>query len=143
MCILQGLYYSYYKTMIKSPTFFEGLSAVMNDNVTEYPSTINVLKRFNLYPEVSITNNTVIVTKIGGNCDAFLYSQEKVILHTHRYRRLFHAYDGHYICFICTAFSYAHASLYTNSTTPLLQCPGSETAVSQDWGFTSIHLLDA
>ncbi|XP_072028845.1 protein C-mannosyl-transferase DPY19L1-like [Amphiura filiformis] len=49
-----GLYYSYYKTMITSPTFVQGLSAVMNDNVTEYPSTINVLKRFNLYPEVGL-----------------------------------------------------------------------------------------
>ncbi|XP_062517934.1 probable C-mannosyltransferase DPY19L1 [Corticium candelabrum] len=49
-----GLYYSYYKTMVRSPSFLMGLSAVMYDNVTEYPDTINTLKRFNLYPEVAL-----------------------------------------------------------------------------------------
>ncbi|XP_066282351.1 protein C-mannosyl-transferase DPY19L1-like [Branchiostoma lanceolatum] len=47
-----GLYYSYFKTIAESRTFLEGLHSVMYDNVTEYPTTINVLKRFNLYPEV-------------------------------------------------------------------------------------------
>ncbi|XP_060597502.1 probable C-mannosyltransferase DPY19L1 [Ruditapes philippinarum] len=49
-----GLYYSYYKTMIESPTFTDGLYQVMNDNITEFPLTINTLKRFNLYPEVAL-----------------------------------------------------------------------------------------
>lgn len=50
--VFQGLYFSYYKTMTESPTFLAGLHKVMNDNITEYPLTINTLKRFNLYPEV-------------------------------------------------------------------------------------------
>lgn len=60
---VQGLYYSYYKTMVQSSSFFSGLHAVMYDNVTEYPDTINTLKRFNLYPEVSCACEDVVSIK--------------------------------------------------------------------------------
>ncbi|OWF50081.1 probable C-mannosyltransferase DPY19L1 [Mizuhopecten yessoensis] len=49
-----GLYYSYYKTMIETNTFNNGLNKIMYDNITEYPLTINTLKRFNLYPEAAL-----------------------------------------------------------------------------------------
>lgn len=50
--MLQGLYYSYFKTMVEADSFTTGIDKLIRDNVTEYPDTINTLKRFNLYPEV-------------------------------------------------------------------------------------------
>nr|XP_047136103.1 probable C-mannosyltransferase DPY19L1 [Hydra vulgaris] len=47
-----GLYYSYYKTIAEAPTYMSGVRKILKCNITEYPDEINVLRRFNLYPEL-------------------------------------------------------------------------------------------
>ncbi|CAF1245971.1 unnamed protein product [Adineta steineri] len=48
-----GLYYSYFKQIaIDSSSFTQGFLSIVFDYRTEAPTTINVLERFNLYPEV-------------------------------------------------------------------------------------------
>uniref|UniRef100_A0A8C7F4G9 Dpy-19 like C-mannosyltransferase 3 n=1 Tax=Oncorhynchus kisutch TaxID=8019 RepID=A0A8C7F4G9_ONCKI len=47
-----GLYYSYYKQMLRAPSIQQGLSELINDNATESKRTINLLRRMNIYQEV-------------------------------------------------------------------------------------------
>lgn len=47
-----GLYYSYFKTILEADSLVEGAMQLYRNNITEYPSVINTLKRFNLYPEL-------------------------------------------------------------------------------------------
>jgi len=49
-----GMYYSYFKTIVKADALSQGVFKLYRNNVTEYPETINTLKRFNLYPELAI-----------------------------------------------------------------------------------------
>lgn len=49
-----GMYYSYFKTLVRAQTLNEGLIKLYRNNMTEYPDTINTLKRFNLYPELLV-----------------------------------------------------------------------------------------
>ncbi|XP_034256318.1 probable C-mannosyltransferase DPY19L1 isoform X3 [Thrips palmi] len=49
-----GLYYSFYKRIVTSHSFKDGLYKLTHDNLTEYPDTINALHKFNIYPEAMI-----------------------------------------------------------------------------------------
>lgn len=50
-----GLYYSYYKQMLKAPSIQQGLYELMHDNTTESKRTINILQRMNIYQEVVLS----------------------------------------------------------------------------------------
>ncbi|XP_012670213.1 probable C-mannosyltransferase DPY19L3 isoform X2 [Clupea harengus] len=50
-----GLYYSYYKQMLKAPSIQQGLVELINDNMTESKRTINLLQRMNIYQEVFLS----------------------------------------------------------------------------------------
>ncbi|CDW55337.1 protein dpy 19 1 [Trichuris trichiura] len=47
-----GFYYSFYKNLVDSPSFVDGVRGLLKDNRTEFGHEINDLKRFNLYPEI-------------------------------------------------------------------------------------------
>ncbi len=40
--------------MIEAPSVMAGVQALAHNNLTEYPDKINVLKRFNVYPELAL-----------------------------------------------------------------------------------------
>ncbi|TRY80206.1 hypothetical protein DNTS_017765 [Danionella cerebrum] len=50
-----GLYYSYYKQMLKAPSIQQGLYELIHDNTTESKRTVNILQRMNVYQEVFLS----------------------------------------------------------------------------------------
>ena len=52
--LFQGLYYSYFKTVIEAEGTLTGLKGLYANNLTEFPDTINVIRRFNVYPELFV-----------------------------------------------------------------------------------------
>lgn len=47
-----ALYYSYYKTIADAPDFVSGFNKLLRDNHTEYPSSLNTIYRFHIFPEI-------------------------------------------------------------------------------------------
>lgn len=47
-----ALYYSYYKTIADAPDFISGFNKLLRDNRTEYPSSLNTIYRFHIFPEI-------------------------------------------------------------------------------------------
>ena len=51
----QGLYYSYFKQLIKADSFLVGVSQLASDNKTESTNTINIMQRFNIHQEIVLS----------------------------------------------------------------------------------------
>ncbi|XP_058809529.1 probable C-mannosyltransferase DPY19L1 isoform X2 [Phymastichus coffea] len=49
-----GLYYSYFKTIVESETFLDGMYKIRHDNLSEYPNIINAESKYSLEPEVTL-----------------------------------------------------------------------------------------
>lgn len=49
-----ALYYSYFKTIAEAPTFADGIKKLTENNLTEYPNTINTIQKFYIFPELAI-----------------------------------------------------------------------------------------
>ncbi|KYN32938.1 Protein dumpy-19 [Trachymyrmex septentrionalis] len=47
-----GMYYSYYKTIAESKTFFDGMDKLTRDNLSEYNNVIDVTRKYSLLPEI-------------------------------------------------------------------------------------------
>ncbi|CAI7717762.1 conserved Plasmodium protein, unknown function [Plasmodium vivax] len=48
----ESFYFSFFDDIVKSETYLEGLKLLLRDDRSEYPNTINAIRRFNIYPEV-------------------------------------------------------------------------------------------
>ncbi|XP_054004202.1 C-mannosyltransferase dpy-19 [Hylaeus anthracinus] len=48
-----GMYYSYYKTIAESKTYTEGLSKIINDDISEHGNVINAGQKYKLLPELA------------------------------------------------------------------------------------------
>jgi len=51
----QGLYYSYFKQLVRAPSLAEGLRELRADNITESNRTINIMQRFNVHQEILLS----------------------------------------------------------------------------------------
>ncbi|CAG0897286.1 unnamed protein product [Cyprideis torosa] len=60
-----SFYYNYYKVLVESPDFIAGLRKLGVDNSTEFPSTINAMRRFCIHSEVIIASMYRLSTALG------------------------------------------------------------------------------
>lgn len=49
-----ALYYSAFKTLAEADTFSDGLQQLINNSLIEYPTTVNAITKFHIFPEIAI-----------------------------------------------------------------------------------------
>lgn len=47
-----GLYYNAFKNVVRAPTFYDGVMGLIEDKTVEYPHTVNIVQRMNVYQEI-------------------------------------------------------------------------------------------
>ena len=52
----QGLYYSYFKSLIRAKSLSHGIEELKTDNLTEHTRTINIFQRFNIHQELFLAS---------------------------------------------------------------------------------------
>jgi C-mannosyltransferase DPY19L len=50
----QGFYYYYYKRVVQAPSTWAAIQSTLVDYGSEYPASLNPLRRFNVYPELVV-----------------------------------------------------------------------------------------
>ncbi|KJP84970.1 hypothetical protein AK88_05393, partial [Plasmodium fragile] len=48
----ESFYFSFYDDIVNAETYLEGIKLLIHDDRSEYPNTINAIRRFNIYPEI-------------------------------------------------------------------------------------------
>jgi len=59
----QGLYYNAFKTIINSDSITQGIKQLMSDKTLEYPHTLNLIERLNIYQEIFLAVSYRVVFK--------------------------------------------------------------------------------
>ena len=59
----QGLYYNAFKTIVNSDSIYSGVKELMNDKTMEFPHTLNLIERLNIYQEIFLAVSWRILFK--------------------------------------------------------------------------------
>lgn len=78
-----GFYYSYYGDLVDAGSIAEGLREIVWDTRSEYPDTLNALRRFNIYQEVCLAGIFRVLRSLGlAIVDAWTFFRYALLVHS-------------------------------------------------------------